>query len=144
MEDGKITGRIENAETGEISYSPHCLFCQEFELKALVKIVNIESRTHTETDMQIFVDCLGLDGLCFVFELRLEFVLCTVNEMNRIIEDLKVNDIFIVSGIYYVAYETLITIFNPEYAPARLHLSEEEIEVFTEAFRIYSKNLEDI
>lgn len=144
MEPGLVSGTIKNTETGEISSLDHYLFCHGYKLKTIVKIINVGNWTHDDNSMQISADCLGLDGLGQVFELSLEFIPNTVHEMNRIIEDLKVDDIFIVSGTYAIIWakdEKSITIYDPEYAPASLHFSEEEIR---EVFRRNSKRLEDI
>lgn len=135
MESGLVSGTIKNTETGEISSLDHYLFCHGYKLKTIVKVINVENWTHKDNSMQISADCLGLDGLGFVFEINLQFQSQELqNKMNRILEDLKVDDIFIVSGTYAIIWakdEKSITIYDPEYAPASLHFSEEEIrEVF--------------
>lgn len=145
MESGMVTGTIKNTETGEISPMDHYLFCHGYKLKTIVKVINVENWTHDDNSMQISADCLGLDGLGFVFEINLQFQSQKLqNKMIRIIEDLKVDDIFIVSGTYAIIWakdEKSITIYDPEYAPASLHFPEEEIR---EVFRRNSKRLEDI
>ncbi len=144
MESGLVTGTIKNTDTGEISPIDHYLFCHGYKLKTIVKVINIGNWTHDDNSMQISVDCLGLDSYGFVFELNLEFNPDTANKMNRILDDLKVNDIFIVAGTYVVTWitdEKGITIYDPEYSPASIHFSEEEIR---EAFRQNSKRLEDL
>lgn len=142
MESGMVTGTIKNTETGEISPIDHYLFCHGYDLKTIVKIINVGNWTRDDY-MQISVDCLGLDSYGFVFEINLEFNPDTVNKMNRIVEELKVDDIFIVRGTYAIIWakdEKSITIYDPEYAPASLHFPEEEIR---EAFRRNNRRLED-
>lgn len=143
MESGLVTGTIKNTDTGEISPIDHYLFCHGYKLKTIIKVINVENWTHDDNSMQISADCLGLDVIGNVFEIILVFYPENVNKMNSILEDLKVNDIFMVSGIYTIIWEEdekSIIIYDPEYAPASFHFPEEEIRA---AFRRNNKRLED-
>ncbi len=105
MESGPVTGEIENTKTGETSALDHYLFCHEYGLKTIIKVTGVGNWTYEDGSMQISADCLGLDGYGFVFEINLTFFPETENKMTRILEDLKADAIFIVSGSYGITPE---------------------------------------
>jgi hypothetical protein len=123
-------------ETGEISNVRHYLFCTDFEFFTIAKIEHVESFKLPDNSFQISVDCSGLDSIGQVFKLGLDFTPDSVEIKNRILEELKVDSIFIVKGAYTITKDinpTHISLHDPYYEPVYPQSFEDEIR---EVFRV--------
>jgi hypothetical protein len=130
---GVIEGTVKNMETGEISNARHYLFCTDFEFLTIARIEHVESFKLPDNSFQISVDCGGLDSIGQVFKLELIFTPAHIEIKDRILEDLKVDSIFIVKGTYTITEDTppYITLHEPYYEPVYPQSFEDEImEVF--------------
>ena len=138
---GIVEGNIQNTETGETTNVRHYLFCSGFEFTAIAKIENIESYELPDNSFQVSVDCNGLDSVGFVFRLGLNFTADSEAQKDRILNDLKVNSVFIFRGPYTAGEDAPqhIVLNDPHYEPVYPHFSEEEIR---KVFSINEKGLE--
>jgi hypothetical protein len=129
---GIIEGTIQNMETGEISNVRHYLFCTDLEFFTIAKIERVDSFKLPDNSCQISVDCSGLDSIGQVFKLDLNFFPESVETKDRLLEDLKVDSIFVVRGAYgIIDNPPLITLTDPRYEPVYSRSLENEIrEVF--------------
>lgn len=126
---GIVEGIIQDTETGETINVRHYLFCSGFELTTIAKIEDIESYEQPDA-FQVLVDCNGLDSAGFVFRLGLNFIADSEAQKDRILNDLKVNSVFIFKGEYNAGKDTApqhILLHNPHYEPVYPRFSEEEI-----------------
>lgn len=126
---GIVEGNIQNTETGETTNVRHYLFCSGFEFTTIAKIENIESYELPDNSFQVSVNCNGLDSAGLVFRLGLNFIADSEAQKNRILNDLKVNSIFIFRGSYSVVEDAPqhILLHDPHYEPVYPRFSEEEI-----------------
>ena len=132
---GIIEGTIQNMETGEISNVRHYLFSTDFEFCTIAKIEHVESFKLPDNSFQISIDCSGLDSIGQVFQLEMNFSPESVEAKDRILEDLKVDSIFIVKGTYTITKDVIlhITLHDPYYEPVYPQSFEDEIR---EVFRV--------
>lgn len=126
---GIVEGNIQDTETGETTNFRHYLFYSGFEFTTIAKIEDIESYELPDNSFQVLVDCNGLDSAGSVFRLALNFIADSEAQKDRILNDLKVNSIFIFRGYYGVVEDAPqhILLSDPHYEPVYPRFSEEEI-----------------
>ena len=135
MADKILRGVITDMETGETQDVSHYLFVSDLELTTIVRIRNVESYEHPDNSIQVSVDCQALDSIGSVFDLNLEFSPGSIEARDRLLEDMKVDSIFLVKGQYGVSRNGPICLFEPIYRFAEPDFPLEEVR---EAFRINS------
>ncbi|HPC08164.1 MAG TPA: hypothetical protein PLF77_04590 [Smithella sp.] len=136
MKDKKITGTIENMETGEThDIVPFHFFPCNCALNTIVKILHVESFLHPDNSRQISVDCLALDSSGFVFKLSMEFNPESQEDEQKIRSDITEGKIMAASGLYSVLTEDEggIMLFDPACESLPPEYSLEEVE---EVFRV--------
>ncbi|MCL4536211.1 MAG: hypothetical protein M1610_01245 [Nitrospirae bacterium] len=135
---GIIEGTVKNMETGEISNVRHYLFSTDLEFFTIAKIEHVESFKLPDNSFQISVDCSGLDSIGQVFKLDLDFTPESVEAKDRLLNDLKVDSVFIVKGTYTITQNAIphIILHDPYYEPVYPQSFEEEIR---EVFRVNGK-----
>jgi hypothetical protein len=139
MNDNIIQGTITNTETGESWEREHYLLNTGFELTTIVKVTHIDSYYFHENDsMQVSVDGLALDSSGFVFKILLEYNPESLGERDQLLQDLKLDSIFMVKGEYGIVEDTppSIMLHYPSYRAVEPEFSEEEIR---RAFQINNK-----
>lgn len=132
---GIVTGTIENLGTGELKNFRRYLLFTDFEFTTIAKIERVESYELPDDSFQVSVDCKGLDTIGSVYALGLNFATESAKERDQILNDLKVDSIFIVKGGYTICDSELphICLHNPYYEPVYSQFSEKEIR---EAFDV--------
>jgi hypothetical protein len=139
MNDNIIQGTITNTETGESWEREHYFLDTGFELTTIVKITQVDSYYFHENDsFQVSVDGLALDSAGFVFKILLEFNPESLGERDQLLQDLKLDSIFVVKGEYGVDEDTppSIMLHYPSYRTVEPEFSEEEVR---RAFQINNK-----
>ena len=106
MIDNLIQGTITNTETGESWEREHYLLDTGFELTTIVKITQIDSYVFENDSLQVSVDGLALDSAGFVFKILLEYNPESLGERDQLLQDLKLDSIFMVKGEYGVVEDT--------------------------------------
>lgn len=124
-----VQGQITEEETGETTSRDHYLFCSDFKMSSIVKILKVSSFVHPDDSLQISVDCQAIDTVGGVFELGLEFAPSSIEQRDEIIKDLKVDSLFEVIGGYLTA-EKSIWLSDPQYQAINPELEDELREVF--------------
>jgi len=145
MPDKIVQGRIEDMDTGEVYFGDHYLFCPGFEITTIVKILETNSYINPDDSLEVRVDCLGLDDVGSVFELDLYYTPESIEQRDKLMQDLTADSIFMVKGGYGIGglgtTNSYVTIYNAAYLPVEPDFSEDEIR---EVFRVNGKEWEKI
>lgn len=127
---GTVKGVVTDVETGESFEREHLMFCYDAEMNSIVKIEHVDNYTFPDNSFQVSVDCLALDCVGFVFDMNLNFNPESESEKNRILNDLKVGSVFLVSGRYGAPGDAPIRLHDPRYQPAAADLEKDAQETF--------------
>lgn len=87
------------------------------ELTCIARIKSLHSYVHVCGETEIHAQCRAVDFCLGTFDLRLHFhpATCPIRS-NKIIEDLKIDSIFLVRGEWGIAEDDIpMTIYDPEY-----------------------------
>lgn len=125
-----VKGKVADVETGESFEREHLMFCYEAEMNSIVRIEHVDNYTHQDNSIQISIDCLALDCVGFVFDMNLDFTPETESERSRILNDLKVSSVFLISGRYGTPRDAPMTLYDPQYQPPAPELEMDAQEVF--------------
>jgi len=98
----------------------------------------VNDYVHPDSSMQVSVDGLGLDCVGGVFQVNLEYTPRTVEERDKLLQDLKVRRILSMKGRYGMT-DGEVTIYDAVYRSVEPYDSEEELQ---EVFRINGKEWE--
>ena len=85
-------------------------------LTTIVKIIHIDSYEFPGSQFQVSLDCRGLDNFGTVQDICMEFFPKTIEQRDRIVEDLKVDSIFLIKGEYGILKDTPVTLYEPDYS----------------------------
>jgi len=133
-----INGHLTNMDSGEVFSGDFCLFPNDFQLETIMKIMVVNDYVHPDSSMQVSVDGLGLDCVGGVFQVNLEYTPRTVEERDKLLQDLKVRRILSMKGRYGMT-DGEVTIYDAVYRSVEPYDSEEELQ---EVFRINGKEWE--
>jgi hypothetical protein len=85
------------------------------ELEAIVEIMNVDSYVHPDNSLQISIDGKALDSVMSVFDMNMDFSPETIEQRDRLHNDLRVDSIHLIKGEYGAADDIGIMMFNPSY-----------------------------
>ncbi len=84
-------------------------------LTTVVQIIHIDSyELPGYFPFQVSVDCKGLDSWGTIQNICMEFFLETIEQRDRIVEDLKADSIFLIKGEFMLE-DTPVTFYEPDY-----------------------------
>lgn len=126
---GTVKGVVTDMETGESFEGEHLMFCYDAEMNSIVRIEHVDNYTYPDNSMEVSIDCLALDCVGFVFDMSLNFTPTSESERSRILNDLKVGSVFLISGRYGRPVDVL-TVYDPQYKPPAPDLEKDVQEVF--------------
>lgn len=133
MKDEKIaTGTITNTETGEESFFQFYPVFLNLKLTTVVRIFHVDSYVHPDDSMQVSVDCEALDSIGMVYKVNLNFTPDSEAKRNVLIEDMKVDSVFMVEGAYGIELEDeIVSIDSPSYWPVNIDILDEVRRAFS-------------
>lgn len=135
----KVTCQITCMDTGETHEEPpFYFFPTNFEMNTIVKVESVESYLHPDNSRQICIEALALDGIGFVFQLSINFVPQSTEEVQKILAEFIVGNIIAVHGCYSVSSDesNAIMLHDPSYGPVPSKYSIEDIR---EVFRVNNR-----
>lgn len=118
---------IENVETGETGKGEPDFFAAGFELTTVVMVKKVESLVLPNLSMQVAAECQALDSIGEGFDLGMDFFPTSIQERDRILEEIGIGSLFLVRGNYRVPKDFPIAVFESQYRPVEPDFSEEEI-----------------
>ncbi len=124
----KLKGHLVNESTGETFDVERFFYPSNLRMSSIVKVQKIKSFHHPNNKFQVSVHCEALDFAGNVFGLGIEFFPDLASEKDRLVEDIKSGEIYLIEGRYGVA-EDGFTLYEPAFKSIleMPELCEEEI-----------------
>jgi hypothetical protein len=110
-----VTGHITNCATGETSETGHLLFPNDAEIHLNVLVTSVERHVH-ESNIEVILDCKGLDSVGFVEKIEVVFNPEDITKSDVLLKDLTVNGAFKISGQFCWHPDHAVTVYDPSYS----------------------------
>lgn len=130
-------GTVKDDETGEIFES--AMMMTNAIMETIIKVQNMYSHSHSHSPMQLFIECLALDGVGEVFELGIHFPFLSPEDYGQFLESFTAGALWNVNGMFGIGNDdegkTTITLISPEFHS----LPPEDVLDVESTFRINGK-----
>ena len=138
---GIMTGTITDEETGEESFLQFYPLFLGLKLTTVVRIFHVDSYVHPDGSMQVSVDCEALDSVGMVYKANMDFTPDSESERDTLLEDMKVDAVFMVEGSYGIMLEEKSVGFNnPSYGPVNPGILDEIRRAFSFNAKMWKAN----
>ncbi|MBU4185422.1 MAG: hypothetical protein KKI12_06550 [Proteobacteria bacterium] len=104
-------------------------------LTTVVKIIHTDSYEFPgHFPFQVSVDCKAMDNFATIQDICMEFFPKTIEQRDRIVEDLKVDSIFLIKGEYNMLKDTPVMLYEPDYTRVKPKPLENEMRKLFQMF----------
>jgi len=131
-----ITGTVQDNKNGKVY--EHAVMITDAMMETIIKVQNITN--YPNAPMQLFIECLALDGVGCVFELEIHFPFLDIEEHSQMLESFTNGSVWKMKGMFAIGSDegqTTIILVSPEYHS----LAPEDISDVKSAFRINGKDM---
>jgi hypothetical protein len=119
---------LDSGETWEIRF--HFFYSPDLQITAIIKVGKVHHVVLPNNSLEVSIDCLGLDHIGSVFNVKIMFWPDSVDERDAILRDMREDSIWKVQGRYTLYEDNIIGVFEPTYDVVSDYMDPELREVF--------------